>query len=103
MEAAEPVRSVALSFDVSVSAVVKWPQRYRSTGGVGPTKFGGWRRPILEPHETFVRARLTEQPDLSLRRLQRELTQYSALMSDGALWASLHAQGLSFKKNRVRS
>ena len=70
VEAGETVRAVAAAFDVSVSAVVKWSQRYRATGSAAPAQFGGWRRPILEPH--------------------------------AALWAFVHGQGLSFKKNRVR-
>lgn len=32
VEAGEAVRAVAAAFDVSVSAVVKWSQRYRATG-----------------------------------------------------------------------
>src|SRR5512134_3310593 len=60
VEAGETVRAVAAAFDVSVSAVVKWSQRYRATGSAAPAQFGGWRRPILEPHAGFVRARLAE-------------------------------------------
>jgi len=100
--AGETVRAVAAAFDVSVSAVVKWSQRYRATGSAAPAKFGGWRRPILEPHGDFVRARLAEQPDLALRRLQQELAERGVKVSYGALWSFVHALGLSFKKNRAR-
>lgn len=102
VEAGETVRAVAAAFDVSVSAVVKWSQRYRATGSAAPAQFGGWRRPILEPHADFVRARLAEQPDLALRRLQQELATRGVKVSYGALWAFVHGQGLSFKKNRAR-
>lgn len=102
IEAGETVRSVASAFDVSVSAVVKWSQRYRSTGSAAPAQFGGWRRPILEPHVDFVRARLAKWPDLPLRSLQRELAERGVKVSYGALWAFVRAQGLSFKKNRAR-
>ena len=102
VEAGETVRSVATAFAVSVSAVVKWSQRYRATGSAAPAKFGGWRRPILEPHADLVRARLAEQPDLALRRLQQDLAERGVKVSYGALWAFVHALGLSFKKNRAR-
>ena len=102
VEAGETVRSVAAAFDVSVSAVVKWSQRHRATGSAAPAPFGGWRRPILEPHADVVRARLAERPDLALRRLQQELGERGVKVSYGALWAFVHAQGLSFKKNRAR-
>lgn len=102
VEAGETVRAVAGAFEVSVSAVVKWSQRYRATGSAAPAQFGGWRRPVLEPHADFVRDRFAAQPDLSLRSLQQELAARGVKVSYGALWAFVHAQGLSFKKNRVR-
>ncbi len=100
--AGETVRAVAAAFDVSVSAVVKWSQRYRATGSAAPAQFGGWRRPILEPHAGFVRTRLAAQPELPLRSLRQELAARGVRVSYGALWAFVHAQGLSFKKNRAR-
>ena len=98
----ETVRAVAADFDVSVSAVVKWSQRFRATGSAAPAQFGGWRRPILEPHLDFIRSRLAEQPELPLRRLQAELAGRGVKVSYGALWNFVHAQGLSFKKNGAR-
>jgi len=38
--AGESCRSVALRFGVAVSSVVKWSQRYRTTGSVAPSKVG---------------------------------------------------------------
>jgi len=86
----------------SVSAVVKWSQRFRATGSAAPLQFGGWRRPILEPHRDVIRSRLAEEPALPLRSLQAELAARGVKASYGALWAFVHAQGLSFKKNRAR-
>ena len=99
--AGETVREVAADFDVSVSAVVKWSQRHRATGSVVPGQMGGHRRRILEPHLDFIRTRLAEQPDLPLRSLQAELGRRGVKVSYGALWNFVHAQGLSFKKNRA--
>ncbi len=100
--AGETVRSVASAFDVSVSAVVKWSQRYRRTGSVAPGKVGGHKRIILAPHRDFVQARLAAEPHLPLRSLQRELADRGIRVSYGAIWRFVHAEGLSFKKNRVR-
>lgn len=36
----ESCRSVAARFGVAVSSVVKWSQRYRTTGSVAPGKMG---------------------------------------------------------------
>jgi hypothetical protein len=37
----ESSRAVAARFEVAVSSVVKWSQRYRATGSVRPGKMGG--------------------------------------------------------------
>ena len=100
--AGETVRKVAAAFDVSVSSVVKWSQRYRATGSAAPAKFGGWRRPILEPHAELVRSLLSARPDLPLYGLQAELAARGVKVSYGALWSFVHRQGLSFKKKRTR-
>lgn len=99
--AGETVRSVAWSFGVSVSAVVKWSQRYRATGSVAPGKMGGHRPVLLAAHREFVHARFAEEPDLALRSLQRELAERGVRVSYGAIWRFVHAEGLSFKKNRA--
>jgi transposase len=47
----ESCRSVAVRFGVAVSSVVKWSQRYRSSGSVAPGKMGGHRKPVLDQHQ----------------------------------------------------
>jgi len=56
--AGESCRAVALRFEVSVASVVKRSQRHRRTGSVAPGKIGGHRRPVLEPHRSFIVERL---------------------------------------------
>ena len=46
--------AVAARFGVAVSSVVKWSQRYRTTGSVAPGKMGGHRKRVLEPHRAFI-------------------------------------------------
>jgi transposase len=96
----EPVRSVAAAFDVSVSSVVKWSQRWRATGSAAARPMGGKRRDVMAPARDFVLARLAEEPSLALRALQAELAEHSIRVSYGALWRFVHREGLSFKKRR---
>ena len=46
------IRAAAKRFAVSPSAAIKLMQRVRATGSAAPTRSGGHRRPVLEPHET---------------------------------------------------
>ena len=41
VEAGESCRAVVARFDVAVSSVVKWSQRYRATGSVAPASGSG--------------------------------------------------------------
>lgn len=98
--AGEPVRSVAAAFDVSVSSVVKWSQRWRATGSAAAKPMGGKRRDVMAPARDYVLARLAEEPSLALRALQAELAETGIRVSYGALWRFVHREGLSFKKRR---
>lgn len=100
--AGESIRSVALMFGVAPSTVSKWAQRHRRTGSVAPGKFGGHRRPLLEPHRGWIEARLRQEPELTLRGLRAELSARGITVSYGAVQKFVRGLGLSFKKNRVR-
>ena len=95
--------AVAARFDVAVSSVVKWRQRYRATGSVAPGKMGGHRKPILEPHRAFIAERISQTPHLTLHALQGELAARGVKVSHNAVWLFLRREGLRFKKNAVRS
>jgi len=92
---------VAARFGVAVSSVVKWSQRHRATGSVGPAKIGGYLKPKLEAHRAFIIARIEQEPHLTLRRLQDELAARGVKVSHNAVWLFLRREGLSFKKNIV--
>jgi putative transposase len=98
----ESCRSAASRFGVAVSSVVKWSQRYRATGSVAPGKMGGHRKRVLEPHRTFIMARLTQTPHLTLHGLKDELAARGVAVSHNAVWLFLRREGLRFKKNSVR-
>jgi transposase len=99
----ESCRAVALRFGVAVSSVVKWSQRYRATGSVSPGKIGGHRKPLLDPHRTFILERIKQTPHLTLYALRDELATRGVRVSHNAVWLFLRREGLRFKKNTVRA
>ena len=102
VSAGETCRVVAARFDVAVSTVVKWSQRYRQTGSVAPGKVGGHRRPVLEPQRDFIVERLRQEPHLTLHGLKDELAARGVAVSHNTVWQFLRREGLRFKKNAVR-
>jgi len=98
----ESCRTVAARFDIAVSTVVKWSQRYRATGSVAPGKMGGHRKPVLGPHRAFIVERLRQTPHLTLHGLKDELAARGVRVSHNAVWLFLRREGLRFKKNAVR-
>lgn len=98
----ESSRAVAARFGVAPSSVVKWSQRYRSTGSVAPDKVGGHRKPLLEPHRAFIMERLRRTPHLTLHALKAELAARGVQVSHNTVWVFLRREGLRFKKNPVR-
>ena len=102
VESGESCRAVAARYDVAVSSVVKWSQRYRATGSVAPGKMGGHRKRVLEPHRAFIVERISQTPHLSLHRLKDELAARGVFVSHTAVWEFLRREGLRFKKNSVR-
>ena len=99
----ETCRSVAARFGVGVSTVVRWSQRYRATGSVAPGQMGGHRKPILEPHKSFILERIKQTPHLTLHGLKDELAARGVKVSHNAVWLFLRREGLRFKKNAARS
>ena len=79
-------RSVAATYDVSPSCVVKWSQRVRTTGSAAPGQIGGHRPVLLADHRDGILARLAAEPHITLRRLQAELAERG--MAKGLLIAA---------------
>jgi transposase len=96
----EPVRRAAAVFRVSVSSVVKWTQRHRETGTAAARPMGGRRHDVMAAGRDYALARLAEHLSLALRVLQAELAERGVVVSYGAVWHFVHAEGLSFKKPR---
>ena len=99
----ESCRSAAARFGVSVSSAIKWSRRYRQTGSVAPGQMGGHRRPVLDPHRSFILERISQTPHLTLHGLKDELAARGVNVSHNAVWLFLRREGLSFKKSPVRA
>jgi len=95
-------REVARQFKVSVASVVKWSQRFRSTGNAAARPMGGRQKRSLAPHRAWILARLDAAPDVTLRALVVELGERGVVTSYGSVWRIVHDADLSFKKNPVR-
>jgi transposase len=94
-------RSVAETYDLSLASVVKWSQRFRTTGSAAPGQIGGHRPFLLADHRDFILARLAAEPHVTLRGLQTELAERGAVVSFGTLWNFVRREGLSFKKKHA--
>lgn len=95
-------RTVAETFGVSVASVVKWTQRYRTTGSAAPGKMGGHRPFLLEDERDFLLGRLAEEPDISMRALADELAERGIVVSHVSVWNLLRREEQTFKKKRLR-
>jgi transposase len=95
-------RSVAAVFGVSVASVVKWSQRQRLTGSAAAKPMGGRRPYALAGERSWLLARLSEQPDITLRALVAELAVRGIVVSYYAVWHFFEHEGISFKKKPAR-
>lgn len=95
-------RATAALFGVSVASVVKWSQRWRSTGSAAAKQMGGWKQLMLLAEREWLLARLVEKPDLTLRGLVAELAEHGRPASYGAVWRFFRREGITFKKKPLR-
>ena len=94
-------RETADLFGVSVSSVVKWSQRRRSTGTAAALPMGGSRGRSLAVHRDWLLKRITV-PGMTVRLLAVELRDQGIAASPTSIWRTLKEAGFSFKKNAVR-
>lgn len=93
-------RTAAKRYGVSVATAVRIGQKWRSGRGLQPGKMGGHRRPILSGATAeWIRSRLAEKKDLTMRALAAELAERGVVVTHDTVWRFVRRQGLSFKKN----
>ena len=92
----------AARFGLGVSTVINWVRRFQERGSVAPDRMGGYKpRAIRGEHEAWLRQRVGER-DFTLRGLVAELAERDLKVDYRSVWNFVHAEKLSFKKNRVR-
>jgi putative transposase len=95
-------RKAAAHFGISARVGIEWVRRFRDTGSVAPRKIGGYRpRKIAGAHRGWLVARCREK-DFTLRGLVAELAERGLTVDYRSVWEFVHAEDLSFKKNRAR-
>ena len=100
VERGSSIRAAARRFAVSPSAAIKLMQRVRTTGSPAPARFGGHRRPLLEPHQADLETLVEARPDITLAELQTELHQHVGIVAGlSTIHNALRRMGLRHKKS----
>ena len=97
----ETIRSIATALEISPSCVSKWRKLRRETGDLKPGKMNGHKKRVLSgAHSEWLRERIRSGP-FTLRKLTAELAARGIKTHQKSVWLFVHAEGLSFKKNRA--
>ena len=92
--------AAARQFGVGVSTVIRWVRRLRERGSLAPGQMGGHKpKAIRGAHREWL-LRRTASGDFTLRGLVAELGARGLKVDYRSVWAFVHAEKLSFKKNR---
>lgn len=95
-------RRAAKRFGVAESTAINWVRRFRETGSAAPGQIGGFRpKKIIGEHHRWLVERCREK-DFTLRGLVAELAARGLKVDYRTVWAFVHGEKLSFKKNRNR-
>ena len=95
-------RRAASHFGVGVSTAIHWVRRFRETGSVAPGQMGGHKpKAIRGAYRDWLIERCGEK-DFTLRGLVAELGDRGLKVDYRSVWEFVHAEKLSYKKNRSR-
>jgi transposase len=98
VESGKTYAATAAELGVSVSAIVKWTHRHRTTGSAAARPAGRRdQRRWLEPHRDWIIERLKEDPGKSLKALAHELGQRGIHTSHVSVWRLLRDAGVTFR------
>ena len=97
-------RSAARRFGVAASTAIKWVNRWRRTGEVGPRPRGGdHRSQRIEAHGEEILALIEETSDITLAELADHLERaHGLVVAQSTIWRLLARRGMTFKKKRPR-
>ena len=94
------IRDAARRFAVSPSAAIKLMPRVRATGSAAPARYGGHRRPVLEPYQADLRRMVEATPDITLAEIQTELQRRCGVRAGlSTIHNALRRIGLRHKKS----
>lgn len=94
---------IADTYEVSLSSVGRFIRRWRTTGGVSPEKFGGYKGYALAGQEQQIRRRIAERPDITLAELRVWLAARKVVVGKSSIARFLDHLDLTFKKKPARS
>jgi putative transposase len=95
-------RRAAARFGVSYSVAIEWGRRFRETGSVAPGQMGGHKpKKIAGEYRDWLLQRCKEKA-FTLRGLIAEFAERGLKVDCRSVWEFVHAEKLSFKKNRAR-
>jgi transposase len=101
VESGSSMREAARRFAVSPSTAIKLMRRVRATGSAAPARYGGYRRPLLEPHEAELHKLVALTPDITLADLQAELQRRLGIVTAlSTIHYAFRRIGLRHKKSR---
>lgn len=97
-------RAAAERFGVSISAAIKWVQRWRETGNRRSHAQGGdYRSHRIEAHAEDIFTLVNDRPDITLVEITEHLEQECNLrVAPSTVWRFFDRHGVTFKKNRTR-
>ena len=97
-------RAAAERFGVSISAAIKWVQRWRESGERRPRAQGGdYRSRRIEAFREQIFALIEERPDITLSEIASHLEQEFGLrVAPSTVWRFFDRHHVTFKKNRAR-
>lgn len=91
----------AARFGLGVSTVINWVRRFQETGSVAPGQMGGHKpKAIRGEHQAWLVERIRAK-EFTLRGLVAELAERGLKVDYRSVWNFVHAEKLSFKKNRT--
>jgi putative transposase len=94
-------REAAARFGISASTAIRWMAQYRRTGSVAAGRMGGYKpKAIAGMHRDWLIERC-RGGDFTLRGLVADLAERGLKVDYHSVWSFVHAEGLSFKKNRA--
>jgi transposase len=95
-------REAAGHFDIAISTAIRWARRQAETGSPAALPMGTTHPFSLADEADWLRRRMAEKPDITLRSLLAELHERGVKVSYYAVWHFVHRCGLSFKKKSAR-